>query len=153
MTLTHHPSLLHSSKAVTHFLTYTDSLKLVPSEHDGYPEILLKSTRHNSTTHWSSWLTVWVWVLPRMGFRRYWLIKLENQAKRVQSFLLGSFKKNNPQITSFSPPTVENSPATNWDPEEEKITSIFSSYIVLGILQFLGQLVEKWQTNEIRFAI
>lgn len=88
-----------------------------------------------------------------MGFRRYWLIKLENQAKKVQIFLLGSLKKNNPQITSFSPPTVENSPAMNWDPEEEKITSIFSSYIVLGILQFLGQLVEKWQTNEVRFAI
>lgn len=81
-----------------------------------------------------------------MGFRRYWLIKLGNQAQRAQSFLLGSFKKN-PHVTSISAPTQKKSLDVNYDPKEEKVTSTFSSYIILGMMQFLGQLDEKWQTK------
>lgn len=49
------------------------------------PRNPVKSTRPNYTTHCCC-LSVCLLALPEMGFRRYWLIKLGKQLKRVSCY-------------------------------------------------------------------
>lgn len=81
---------------------------------------------------------------PQNGYWREGLIKLGSQGQENSDFVVNNVKNKSPSYFLL----CCHSSALNWDPKEEKLTSTFSAFCILGTT-----IEKKWQTKEVKFAI